>query len=56
VRGTFTETEVKRRGGVQAHGRVGSLKLLQDLHTKQKSSQTCLRFDFFVTCLGGSPF
>jgi hypothetical protein len=28
---------------------VGSLKLLQDLHNKNKSSQTRLRFDFFVT-------
>ena len=48
MRGTLTETEVERRGGVQAHRRVGSLKLLQDLHKKNKSSQTRLRF---VVCL-----
>jgi hypothetical protein len=38
VRGTFKETEVKRRSGVQARRRVGSLKLLQDLHNRQKLS------------------
>ena len=37
VRGTFKGIEVKRRGGEQAHRRVGSLKLLQDLHNIQSA-------------------
>ena len=37
MRGTFRGIEVKRRGGEQAHRRVGSLKLLQDLHNTQSA-------------------
>jgi len=37
VRGTFKGIEVKRRGGEQAHRRVGSLKLLQGLIFRRKT-------------------
>ena len=37
MRGTFRGIEVKRRGGEQAHRRVGSLKLLQDLHNPHRA-------------------
>jgi hypothetical protein len=37
VRGTFKGIEVERRGGEQAHRLVGSLKLLQDLHSKERA-------------------
>ena len=47
MRGTFKGIEVKRRGGVQAHRRVGSLKLLQDLQINNKlSDPPPLRFLF----------
>jgi len=49
VRGTFKGIEVKRRGGVQARPRVGSLKLLQDLHKRQKLSDPLpLRFFYYL--------
>lgn len=47
MRGTFKGIEVKCRGGEQAHRRVGSLKLLQDLHNRQKLSDP-LPLRFFV--------
>jgi hypothetical protein len=37
VRGTFKGIEVKCRGGEQAHRWVGSLKLLQDFHYRQRA-------------------
>ena len=37
MRGTFKGIEVKRRGGEQAHRRVGSLKLLQDFHFRYRA-------------------
>ena len=50
MRGTFKRIEVERRGGVQARRRAGSLKLLQDLHFREKlSDPSPLRF--FVTYL-----
>jgi hypothetical protein len=49
VRGTFKGIEVKCRGGEQAHRRVGSLKLLQDLHNRQKLSDPLpLRFFYYL--------
>ena len=53
MRGTFKGIEVKRRGGVQARRRVGSLKLLQDLHCRKNLSDSpplC----FFITFLAES--
>jgi len=48
VRGTLKGIEVKRRGGVQARRRVGSLKLLQDLHNRRKLSDPLpLRFFYY---------
>jgi hypothetical protein len=49
--------EVKGRGGVQAHWRVGSLKLLQDLHTSHKefSDPPPPRFFIFIFLLANSP-
>lgn len=55
MRGTFEGIEVKRRGGVQARRRVGSLKLLQDLYHKTKISLTRLRSAFFIIFLANSP-
>jgi hypothetical protein len=37
VRGTLNGNEVERRGGVQAHRWVGSLKLLQDLYDRERA-------------------
>ena len=37
MRGTFKGIEVKRRGGEQAHRRVGSLKLLPDFHNTESA-------------------
>ena len=55
MRGTFKGIEVKRRGGVQARPRVGSLKLLQDLHKRQKLSDPLpLRF-FLLSSSSRTP-
>ena len=49
MRGTFKGIEIKCRGGEQAHRRVGSLKLLQDLHNRQKLSDPLpLRFFYYL--------
>lgn len=39
MRGTAKKTEAKRRGGVQAHHRVGSLKPLQGLDSSNQLSK-----------------
>ena len=46
MRGTFKGIEVNRRGGVQAHRWVGSLKLLQDFHYIDKELPDPLRSTF----------
>ena len=55
MRGTFKGIEVKRRGGEQAHRRVGSLKLLQDLDNIQSALRPAPAPIFFVTFLAKSP-
>ena len=51
MRGTFKGIEVERRGGEQAHRRVGSLKLLQDLHNTQSALRPApLRFFCDLSC------
>lgn len=47
MRGAFKRIEVGRRGGEQARRRVGSLKLLQDLHNRQTALWIRLRSGFF---------